>query len=637
MLGLIDRWFSQPTVSQDYHRGDYIVLGLILAVGVFLRFWGLGNVGLHGDEETMAMPAMAILETGQPLLPSGMYYSRALLNIYMMSGSVWLFGESEWAFRLPSAVVGSLTGLAAFFMGRRFLDPQFNLAFVATVTFLPSMIVVSQTARMYVFFVTCLIWYAACLFRWERDQRNSSLVMALLAWMLALHFQVLAIFAAPLFLFPGLSRRSWPLLLKGLGTFVVGFLAFDYYGRWYRSKYPQPEERLPRLEESGSQLPLDVLLSANAWLFAASVALVAVVGLVLLVKVLRRSGWHKAAPVASVFLGLTAMVFLQFHIGSILLLVGVIFWLRSPDLSRAWLAAFIVLAWVIAMADLGILAKTDLYPGRKLVGAVVGMPSIWPVFRFLQYSPAAGLIYGLALLVAVRRFIQGQRLPIHFLFFVMAVWLPLFLIGYFSWYIPPRYAQGQLGCFLLCVVAGTVYAVHELGVLRNGKHWSPSRALIMAVLVLFIVNPMALARTVNPGYDNYPDHKGAAEFIKNLNLPADALLIAEDVLQQTYYLGAVDYSLRPITDAQGFSVLRDGRLVDQYTGSPVIGTGEELDAVLDTSAGREVYIIGSGENFVDGKRLLRGRGIAEVLDSDRLEVVYEGRDGLTQVWRMRQP
>ena len=70
MLELVGRWFAQTTVSQDYRRSDYVMLWLILAVGTIARFWGLDNVGLHGDEETMAMPAMAILESGQPILRS---------------------------------------------------------------------------------------------------------------------------------------------------------------------------------------------------------------------------------------------------------------------------------------------------------------------------------------------------------------------------------------------------------------------------------------------------------------------------------------------------------------------------------------------------------------------------------------
>jgi uncharacterized membrane protein len=99
----------------------------------------------------MAMPAMAIHRKGEPILSIGMLYARALLNIYMMSGSVWPFGESEWAFRLPSAIIGSMMCVAAFYMGKRFLASRYNLAFVATIVFLLSMIEISQTARMFVF------------------------------------------------------------------------------------------------------------------------------------------------------------------------------------------------------------------------------------------------------------------------------------------------------------------------------------------------------------------------------------------------------------------------------------------------------------------------------------------------------
>ena len=55
MISLIPRWFEDVTASQDYQRTDYFLLWLILAVGAVLRFWGLDNVGLHGDEETMAI------------------------------------------------------------------------------------------------------------------------------------------------------------------------------------------------------------------------------------------------------------------------------------------------------------------------------------------------------------------------------------------------------------------------------------------------------------------------------------------------------------------------------------------------------------------------------------------------------
>ena len=222
----------------------------------------------------------------------------------------------------------------------------------------------------------------------------------------------------------------------------------------------------------------------------------------------------------------------------------------------------------------------------------------------------------------------------HFLFFAISVWGPLLLLGYFRWDAPPRYAQGQLGVFLLCTFAGIAYLLRERMDVSDDSKISRPLVVMLAVVSVAIINPIALGRTVNPNYGLYPDHKGAAEFILDLHLKADAVLIAEDVLQQTYYLGRVDYWLRPIQKSNRYSVIRDGRLVDMYTATPTLGTGAELQAVLDLRRGRETYVIGSGENFVDGKSGLRNQNISKVLESDRLKVVYEGRDGKTTIWKL---
>jgi len=603
MITLITNWFVQTAAPQDYQRNDYLALWLILGVGTLLRFWGLGDVGLHGDEETMAMSAMAILETGQPVLPSGMYYSRALLNIYMMSGSVWLFGESEWAFRLPSAIVGSLAGLAAFFMGRRFLMPQLNLAFVATMTFLPGMIVVSQTARMYVFFAACILWFAASLFRWERDQRISSLIIALIVWLLCLHFHRLAIFVAPLFLFPGLSTQSWKLLIQGVVAAAGGALVFNVYANWISGRYPSSLDRPPSLEQIIQPTAIDALASANEWLFAASVLAIFVFVAVMIFKLARLKELAEAGPVLLVGGGLLAIVALHYHVGGILMLLGLAFWLRSPVLSRRVVVVPLLLAFAIAAFQLSIIYHSGLFPGRKIIGAVIGTPSIWPIFRFLTFSPVAGLTYSAVILVLLLRFINQSKFPVHFLLFVMAVWAPLLIIGYVDSYIPPRYAMGQLGFFLLCTFAGVAFVAREYGWLSQDKRLSRSWVVAISIISVALINPITLARTLNPDYDMYPDHKGAADYIQNLNPDSDFILIAEDILQQTYYLGKVDYWLREIDNANKYTILRDGRQVDFYTATPLLGTGAQLQSVLDNSEGRDIYILGSGENFVDGQRL----------------------------------
>ena len=83
------------------------LLVLIIAVGAVVRFWGLGNVGLHGDEKTMALPAIHLLQHGTPEMPSGFIYPRAMAQLYLMAGSARAFGgPGPWTFRLPSAICG---------------------------------------------------------------------------------------------------------------------------------------------------------------------------------------------------------------------------------------------------------------------------------------------------------------------------------------------------------------------------------------------------------------------------------------------------------------------------------------------------------------------------------------------------
>jgi len=72
------------------------ILGGIVLAGAIVRFWGLGSVGLHGDEKTMALPVMSLVNQGLPLMPSGMFYPRAVGQLYLMAASVMAFGRSEW-------------------------------------------------------------------------------------------------------------------------------------------------------------------------------------------------------------------------------------------------------------------------------------------------------------------------------------------------------------------------------------------------------------------------------------------------------------------------------------------------------------------------------------------------------------
>jgi hypothetical protein len=78
--------------------------------------------------------------------------------------------------------------------------------------------------------------------------------------------------------------------------------------------------------------------------------------------------------------------------------------------------------------------------------------------------------------------------------------------------------------------------------------------------------------------------------------------------------------------------LVDGRIRDFYTGAGVVSSARTLEDLLREERGKRIFVIGSGENQSDKRKGMRG-DMDAVLHSQQFEVVYQGRDGLTQVWR----
>lgn len=82
--------------------------------------WDLGELGLHGDEAIYVTVAERVAETGQwAPLPggAGAFVRKPPLLIWASAGSRVLFGDSEWAYRLPGAVAGWLGCLVTLAFG----------------------------------------------------------------------------------------------------------------------------------------------------------------------------------------------------------------------------------------------------------------------------------------------------------------------------------------------------------------------------------------------------------------------------------------------------------------------------------------------------------------------------------------
>ncbi len=610
---------------------EIVALALILLLGAVLRFWALGAVGLHGDEASMALATQHIVRHGTPVLPSGMFYPRGILQLYLMAASIKAFGTSEWALRFPSVLCGVLLIVLAYLSGRRFLTSPWNLAFTAAVALLPTFIEDAQTARMYVFLVTSVAAYTTLVFEWERTGRGGFLVAAVAVLLLGVTVHQLAVFAAFIVLYPGLVRGDARKCVLGALAFAVILVGFMVISHWIDRFYPAALD-LPGVPEAGEG-PL-----AGAFIPRFGLAALVIgcgIALALAMWVARAMRPVGAAIAAAILIAVAVIAELVAfdHVAFLALAASVVLVVRFGREGFPRLAVVLAVCAAGVALDLWLLHRAGIGL-RQSVGALTGWPSIWPDFAIAHYSPVATVALAAGIVWGCWRLARGQRIPDFLLFIVLGVWIPLLLIGVFRWSIPPRYVAAQSFPMLLGAFAAVQWLVRAaLGEAARVRH-TQLRYALAAVVCLLVANPSVLPRSAYGRYADHPDHLGAAQFIRSQHLGPRDILVAENVLEQTYYLGRVDYWLEGIRMASEFLYKRDGRLEDFYTGTPLIGTGAQLEALIARPDRGAIYIIGSGEQQEDGRSAARGAQIQRILRSLSPDVVYVGRDHLTKVWKI---
>ena len=642
--------FEASPARTRAHPLEITMLALIVAGGAALRFWGLGAVGLHGDEKTMALPTMHLVHFGTPLFPSGLYYVRGMGQLYLMAASIEAFGQSAWSFRLPSALCGILLIFLAYLAGRRFLSSSWNLAFTAAVALLPSFIEDAQTARMYVFLVTCVAGYLALLFEWERTGREAWLAAAAVVLVIGIQFHELAIFAAFLLFYPGLLSADVRKLLAGTAAFIGVTLCFFFISRWISDSYPALAT-LPGAPDivAGPRAAALVPHPGLGWLLPVALILAAIA--VSIARALPRGALSVAA---AILLGLAplAQLLYAYHVAFILAVAGFVAVGRvlaaragaagSARADRARLfPRLMILALVSAATLVGQLVELLRagLPLRERLGLLLGWPSVWPFFAIGEYSRIAMVAVAVGGALALWRLAHRRTIPDFFLLLALGVWVPLLMIGLFKWNIPPRYAASQILPLLLGGFAAAQWLWQRVsGRLSVRRPLSMPQAAAAAGFAVLAVGPVSFAHAVDAGYADHPDHLGAARFIRAQHLGARDIVIAEDVIMQTYYLGHVDYWLIGPAIASQYVYRHDGRYEDIYTNDPIITNAAELERLIARPDRGAIYIIGSAEQQEDGRAYARGPSLERFMTSSPLlHLVYVGRDGLTKVWEIPAP
>lgn len=102
-------------------RGEPAAVILLLLIALLLRTVHLESLpaGFHGDEAVVGLEAQRILDEGH----IGVYSSDAAGQptgpMYLVAGSVWLFGNTVFAVRIVPALLGTLTVFALYVVLRR--------------------------------------------------------------------------------------------------------------------------------------------------------------------------------------------------------------------------------------------------------------------------------------------------------------------------------------------------------------------------------------------------------------------------------------------------------------------------------------------------------------------------------------
>lgn len=219
---MIDYSFEGMGVVQEARslRRGLTIFGLVfgsiglLAVGFWFRWQYVQHVSLDVDEFTTLWAARRILDTGIPSMPSGVVYTRGLLNMYITALFGAVGGLTYTVGRLPSLSFGLASIVTVFWLGRRLWNGRVGWLAALALALIPETIKWDSSARFYaqlVFFALLTLWSAFTLAR-QGDEETP--VPAGTIWRTHLLFAlcfVLALFSQEetILLYPALVVGLW--------------------------------------------------------------------------------------------------------------------------------------------------------------------------------------------------------------------------------------------------------------------------------------------------------------------------------------------------------------------------------------------------------------------------------------------
>lgn len=199
------------------------LIGVLLAVGFWLRWQHIQQVSLHVDEFTTLWAARRTMELGTPIMPSGVLYTRGLLATYVTALAGALAGLDYTTGRLTALFFNLATIVVIFLIGRRAWNARVGWLAALGLTLLPEAIIWGGRARFYAplqLFTLLTLWMAFWAVNTADASPEENKGILKRHWLVALFF-LLALFSQEqaVLLYPPLVLsialwRGWRWLLR---------------------------------------------------------------------------------------------------------------------------------------------------------------------------------------------------------------------------------------------------------------------------------------------------------------------------------------------------------------------------------------------------------------------------------------
>jgi len=619
------------------------------------RIAQLSNLSFHGDEETTALAARALAETGTAQMPSGMEYRRALPFTWLNATIAERMGlDEEASYRLGSAAIGSLTPAALFLVGATLIGgaPAFVAGSLLAVS--EWHVVFSRLARMYAPLMFFYLLTAVWLWQWATTGRGRFLALGSVAFALTISLHSLGIFVIQFALLPlaiaGTAAVSAPRLI-GFAAIASGLaIAYD------RLFVQPPYVSWPGLARGGEFAPQDlppVLPTVASMPIVAALAAVALAFAGYLFLRAQRDEEPPEVPfalcaaigaaVAGILLGQLAAAGAMILVALLLDRPGL---LRLAAQKRRWVYGLMAVGavWAVAMvATRGTVAglrATLYFPYPYAVSLlqqqpiVVGLAAGTTIWAILTRSPATptraialSVILPILAIGAVQRW-GAFRYFIHFYPFILLL-AASGLTGSVSWVLSQlnqngaRLRHATMGVTLLLVVSGAL-----------GQHGLPQTIRVVTLEHGVPVNPRLHGRSFRS------DHARPGRYVRD-HLEDDDIVIAVDALEQAWYVGRVDYWLRGESDARTYLYTEPDEpdvFREIYVSAALLWTEEQFTRIVDENPDRTIWLTTSGE-IAENDELALPSELRAVIDrvAREGEEVLVGRDGVTRVYCLNCP